>query len=169
MSTFKSSLPSGLYATMRAVFTTLRNDQILCKYLYYPSDNMDDDPTMKPDVTSEQKDEIIYITKDVDELEGSNKIKRGRLTFGLGTIYKSYQNHKASSPIIIIYIFVPRVGFQNIDFRQEAILDRIDELISDRKFEGSFGRVFKDGGNPYDAPKGYLGYTVRYEFADTDF
>lgn len=169
MSTFKSSLPSGLYATMRAVFTTLRNDQILCKYLYYPSDNMDDDPTMKPDVTSEQKDEIIYITKDVDELEGSNKIKRGRLTFGLGTIYKSYQNHKASSPIIIIYIFVPRVGFQNIDFRQEAILDRIDELISDRKFEGSFGRVFKDGGNPYDAPKGYLGYAVRYEFADTDF
>lgn len=169
MSAFKSSLPSGAYATMRAVFTTLRNDQILCKYLYYPSEDIDDDPTLKPDLSSEQIDEIIFTTKEVDELEGSNKVKRGRLTFGLGTIFKSYQNHKASSPIINIYIWTPRVGFQDIDFRQEAILDRIDELISDRSFEGSFGRVFKDGGSPYDAPKGYLGYDVRYEFSDTDF
>ena len=169
MSAFKEALPSGLYPTMRDVFKTLRNDQILCKLLYYPSKDIDDDPTMKPDVSSEIKDEIIFTTMKVDELEGSNKIKRGRLTFGLGTIFKSYQNHKASCPIINIYIWIPRIGFQDIDFRQEAILDRIDELINDRRFNGSFGRVFKDGGSPYDAPKGYLGYVVRYEFSDTDF
>lgn len=169
MSAFKEAPISGLYSTMRSVFKALRDDQILCKYLYYPSTDMDDDPTLKNDVSNEAKDEIISPTIKVDELEGTNQTKRGKVTFGLGTILKSYQNHKSSKPYIHIYVYVPRYGFQDIDFRQEAIIDRIEQIVSDKRFDGSFGRLINDGGNPYDAPKGYIGYVIRYGFNDTDF
>ena len=169
MSAFKDAPISGLYSTMRSVFKALRDDQILCKYLYYPSTDMDDDPTLKDNVSNEAKDEIISPTIKVDELEGTNQTKRGKVTFGLGTILKSYQNHKSSKPYIHLYVYVPRYGFQDIDFRQEAIIDRIEQIVSDKRFEGSFGRLINDGGNPYDAPKGYIGYVIRYGFNDTDF
>lgn len=169
MGMFEKAPQSGIYAACRDIFKTLRDDQILCKYLYYPSADMDDDPTLKTDVTSSQKEEVFSITIGTDDLEGPNQIKRGRLSFGLGVIQKSYKNHKASRPTVLIYLYIPREGFQNIDFRLEAVIDRVDELISDRRFEGSFGRVVKDTSNPYDAPKGYVGFILRYGFMDTDF
>lgn len=168
MATFKNAPVSGIYATLRDVFKTLRDDQILSKYLYYPSTSMDDDPSLKGDVSNVNKDEIFFITTNTDKLEGNNKIKRGRLSFGLGTIQKSYKNHKSSRPLLYIYLYIPREGFQDVDFRLEAIIDRIEELISDKSFSGSFGRIVKDTGNPYEAPRGYLGYILRYEFSDTD-
>lgn len=169
MANFKKAPISGTYATMKSVFTALRNDEILQKYLYYPSKDMNDDPTEKNPVPEEEIDNLFKTTMNVDELEGSNKDKKGRITFGLGATFKSYSNQKATRPFIHIYIWMPRYGFQDIDFRLEAIIDRVQELVSDKRFTGSFGRLTTDGGNPYDAPKGYLGYVIRYGFADTDF
>ena len=169
MAMYNKALVSGCYATMRSVFTKLFNDQILCKLLYYPQENDNDDPTLKADLSALERGEVIIITRDDDDLTGPNQTKRCKVTFSLGNTYKSYKNHKASMPIIFILIFVPRTGFQEMDFRLEAIIDRIDQLVSDNKFDGSFGRITKDSGNPYDAPKGYLGYTLRYQFVDTDF
>lgn len=172
MANFKDAPISGTYVTMKSVFTALRNDDTLQRYLYYPSKNMDDDPTDEskhPKVPEEQIDELFKPTINVDELEGSMKDKRGRITFGLGSTFKSYTNHKATKPFIHIYIWIPRYGFQDVDFRLEAILDRVQEIVSDKRFTGSFGRLTTDGGNPYDAPKGYLGYVIRYGFSDTDF
>lgn len=169
MASFNKALESGVYATARSLFTTLYNDQLLCKLLYYPQENMADDPTEKDDLFPEQKDKIMIITRKDEDLSEPNDIKRGKLTFSLGNIYHSSKNHKASSPTMFILIFVPIVNFQDKDFRLEAIIDRVDQLISDRQFNGSFGRVIKGDGNPYDSPLGYNGYLLRYSFYDTDF
>lgn len=169
MSNFNNSLQSGVYATARSLFKALYNDQLLCKLLYYPQENMTDDPTDKGDLTPEQKDKIIIMTRKDEDLSEPNDIKRCKLTFSLGNIYHSTKNQKSSSPTMFILIFVPIVNFQDKDFRLEAIIDRVDQLISDKRFDGSFGRVTKGDGNPYEAPLGYNGYILRYSFYDTDF
>lgn len=168
MSDFSKAPSSGVYKAMKSIFKTLASDQVLCKYLYYPATSMDDDPTIKPDLTSEQIFEVIKITERIDELEQPNEIKRGRINFGLGFRPRSYNNHKASKQIFLVYIFMPREGFDSVDFRTAACIDRIDQLLSDKAFDGTFGRIIKDDSNPFESPKGYEGYLLRYQFSDTD-
>ena len=143
MSDFSRAPQSGTYKAMKSIFKILASDQVLCKYLYYPSTNMDDDPTTKADLTNEQIFEVIRITERVDEITQPNEIKRGRINFGLGFRPRSY-------------------------FRTAACIDRIDQLLSDKAFEGTFGRIIKEDSNPFESPKGYEGYLLRYQFADTD-
>lgn len=168
MANFSEAPQSGIYVAIKSIFTALRNDAILSKYLYYPSTDMNDDPTSKDDVTAVQKDLIFFNTLVTDDLEENQENKIGRLMYGLGNISKTYNNHMADKPYFYIYIIVPIEGFQLIDFRLEAIIDRINRLISNKKFTGSFGRVVKDGGNRLSVPSGYIGYTLKYSFYDTD-
>lgn len=168
MSSFDAAPPSGVYAAMRSIFKTLASDQLLCKYLYYPSKDMDDDPSVKPDLTNEQRFEVIKITERVTELEEPNELKRGRINFGLGFRPRSYSNQTASRQTFLVYIFMPRDGFDSVDFRTAACIDRIDQLLSDKAFEGTFGRIVKEDSNPFESPRGYEGYLLRYQFSDTD-
>lgn len=151
------------------VYKILNNDEDLLRLLYYKPINFSDDPLdeTKPnilDMTNSEKWEIINDVIvpgiKVDDLETEEKC---RIIIFMGD-RNGLRNDSFSNQNITIDILAA-ISIDNIDFRLCWICDRVNELLFDELITGLSKVNFK-GGKTFNAPKGYVGYRINFEFVD---
>ncbi len=154
---------SKMKDNMTDIFKLLSTDETLLRLLYYQPTNGADDPlsTSKSDVLSMAnkwdiiEDRIKTIPKTDDLI---NEVKC-RLLFYPGK--RSGTRNYLLAGQEIVFDIMTHFLFEEVDLRQESIVDRINELICNEKITG-VGSVGFKGGGQIPAPEKYVGFRVIY-------
>lgn len=154
---------------MSDIYKLLTGDETLLRLLYYKPQNALDNPqsTSKTNVLSMNNkwDIILDRIKTVPKTDDLINEAKCRLLFYPGK-RSSTRNYLFAGQEIVFDIMV-HFEFEEVDLRQESILDRLNELICNEKITGIGKTIFKGGGQ-ISAPEKYVGYRVIYSIGSSD-
>lgn len=151
-------------------FKIVSNDETLMRLLYYKSQNALDDP-LSPSKsnllnTNIYRSDIMPLRlkrapKINDLLPNNTPICR--LCVYMGAASKT-MNHRIFKQRIVIDVFVHIDEYEVKDGRSLKIIDRLDELMLNKRITG-FGDIESAAFSPIaNAPDGYIGYQNVYSF-----
>ena len=145
-------------------FNTLTHDETLKRLLIYKPKNSLDDPLdkTKPNIEMDWRkiDEVILRSPKTDEM---SKKSICRICMYLGFRTKS-NNFRVDTQDIVFDIYAHIEGFDEVDFRLSQIIDRLSELLQDKKVAGVNKTTLRTSTYIANPPSGYVGYRMVYKF-----
>lgn len=153
------------------VYEAFANDEALLRLLYYPSNNLNDDPLdSKKDNILDMPNkwdiikDVIKFTPNTDEFDGKKKC---RVCFYAGKRTTDKKNDLSKNQEVIFDILVHR-SFHEADLRMYKIAERINQILTKGKFS-SFGKVKELDANPIgQVAEEYFGFRTPYLFGELD-
>lgn len=153
------------------VYEVFSRDEALLRFLYYPSENLNDDPLDRNKqniLDREDKLEIIHdvikFTPNTDSLDDGKKC---RICFYAGRRRNDRTNEYSKNQEVIFDILVHR-SFHEADLRMYKIAERVNDLVLKKRYS-SFGKVRELDSEPIgQVAKDYFGYKTSYLFGELD-
>lgn len=155
--------------SLEAIYKVVTTDETLLRLLYYKPVNQNDNPLdmAKENIIDkpalEKWDIINDIIKKASKIDGLDSESKCRVCFYSG-IRNGGRNYMLSKQDIIFDIYV-HFDFEEMDFRASWICDRVSELIFDKDII-DVGKIFFKNGGQINAPTGYIGYRLIFNFED---
>lgn len=148
--------------------TVFLKDEILCRLLYYPPASPTDDPlsTSKPNlvgtpiITKEINKKRILLAPKTDDLIKDARMCRICMYFGR----RSGNNGAIDNQQIVFDVYAHIDAFELVDVRSMWICDRISQLLEDERVTGIGKTTNSTIFNIANAPSGFIGYRLIYEF-----
>lgn len=160
---------SKMKDNMTDIFKILSTDETLLRLLYYQPANAVDDPlsSSKTNILSmtNKWDIILDRIKTIPKTDDLVKEVKCRLLFYPGK--RSNTRNYLLAGQEIVFDIMTHFLFEEVDLRQESIIDRINELICNQKVAGVGDANFKGGGQ-IPAPEMYVGFRVIYLIGSTN-
>ena len=148
----------------RAFYRVVANDETLLRLLHYKPTTSLEDPLslLKPNILGlpnrwEITNNVINTTPKTDDLTTKSQC---RLFIYLGRRGNTH-NYLMATQEVTFDVLVG-MDWHEIDQRQLAICDRINELVNQEFISGVTRTKYKTG-VPISAPEGFLGYRLVYE------
>lgn len=144
-------------------------DEQLLRLLHYSPQHRLDDPLddTKSDILTlpdEEKWKIIdYNLVSAPKFDDMVNEKLCRIFYYAGEGRPTNSNYKYANQEYVFEIFV-HYDYQIIDKRLEMICDRLNELMSEKRVPTTIGKTLFKRRFPVNAPQGYLGFKLIYEF-----
>lgn len=157
---------AGRAITVHKIYDALRKDEHLLRLLHY---NYKDSSGNYVDVLSDEVDDIVgskdyvKITKDhilkTTQKEEIVSVKDCFILIHLGKRRAVFGNYLLTKQEILIDVLV-HGDYQEEDYRLDDICDRLDYLIVHERF--GMGKTEISTPIPYEAPKGYDRFQLKY-------
>ncbi|MEM4995015.1 hypothetical protein WKH56_20835 [Priestia sp. SB1] len=145
-------------------FNTLAQDETLKRLLIYKPEHSLDDPLdkTKADIGMDW-DKIDRVILKSPKTDGMDKKPICRVCMYLGFRTKS-PNFRVDTQDIVFDIYSHIEGFDEVDFRLSQIIDRLSELLQDKKVAGVNKSTLRTSIYIANPPSGYVGYRMVYKF-----